>query len=178
MIRRPPRSTRSGPRSCPSCRCRTRCISRRTSRRAMSATRETTGPEDSMTMPRGRSQRGVAFAYLGITLFALVGLTGLAVDLGRSYVIKTNLSKAVDAAALAAARTIGAGQSAARDEANKIFNVNFRNGYLGVTSVQNPPQIAFSVAADDSKMINVSLRAGLPATFMPVFGVRDIKCAP
>ena len=35
-----------------------------------------------MTMPRGRSQRGVAFAYLGITLFALVGLTGLAVDLG------------------------------------------------------------------------------------------------
>ena len=99
-----------------------------------------------MTMPRGRSQRGVAFAYLGITLFALVGLTGLAVDLGRSYVIKTNLSKAVDAAALAAARTIGAGQSAARDEANKIFNVNFRNGYLGVTSVQNPPQIAFSTA--------------------------------
>jgi len=130
-----------------------------------------------MTMPRGRSQRGVAFAYLGITLFALVGLTGLAVDLGRSYVIKTNLSKAVDAAALAAARTIGAGQSAARDEANKIFNVNFRNGYLGVTSVQNPPQIAFSVAADDSNVITVSSRAVLPTTFMQVFGFRDINVA-
>jgi len=130
-----------------------------------------------MTMHRGRSQRGVAFAYLGITMFALVGLTGLAVDLGRSYVIKTNLSKAVDAAALAAARTIGAGQSAARDEANKIFNVNFRNGYLGVTSVQNPPQIAFSVAADDSNVITVSSRAVLPTTFMQVFGFRDINVA-
>src|SRR5438876_9314622 len=143
----------------------------------MSATRETTGPEDSMPMPRGRSQRGVAFAYLGITLFALVGLTGLAVDLGRSYVIKTNLSKAVDAAALAAARTIGAGQSAARDEANKIFNVNFRNGYLGVTSVQNPPQIAFSVAADDSNVITVSSRAVLPTTFMQIAGFTNINVA-
>ena len=128
-----------------------------------------------MTMPRGRSQRGVAFAYLGITLFALVGLTGLAVDLGRSYVIKTNLSKAVDAAALAAARTIGAGQSAARDEANKIFNVNFRNGYLGVTSVQNPPLIDFSVAADDSNVITVSSRAVLPTTFMQIAGFTNIN---
>ena len=130
-----------------------------------------------MTMHRGRSQRGTAFAYLGITLFALVGFTGLAVDLGRSYVIKSNLSKAVDAAALAAARTIGEGQSAARDEANKIFNVNFRNGYLGVTSVQNPPLIDFSVAADDSNVITVSSRAVLPTTFMQVFGFRDINVA-
>jgi len=128
-----------------------------------------------MTMHRGRSQRGTAFAYLGITLFALVGFTGLAVDLGRSYVIKSNLSKAVDAAALAAARTIGEGQSAARDEANKIFNVNFRNGYLGVTSVQNPPLIDFSVAADDSNVITVSSRAVLPTTFMQIAGFTNIN---
>src|SRR5207245_10830114 len=101
----------------------------------MSATRETTGPEDSMTMHRGRSQRGTAFAYLGITLFALVGFTGLAVDLGRSYVIKSNLSKAVDAAALAAARTSGEGQSAARDEADQNVNVNCRQGYSRLTPV-------------------------------------------
>jgi Flp pilus assembly protein TadG len=130
-----------------------------------------------MTMHRGRSQRGTAFAYLGVTLFALVGFTGLAVDLGRSYVTKSNLSKAVDAAALAAARTIGQGQSAARDEANKIFNVNFPNGYLGVTSVQNPPLIDFSVAADDSNVITVSSRAVLPTTFMRVAGFRDINVA-
>ena len=128
-----------------------------------------------MTMHRGRSQRGTAFAYLGITLFALVGFTGLAVDLGRSYVIKSNLSKAVDAAALAAARTIGEGQSAARDEASKIFNVNFRNGYLGVTSVQNPPLIDFSVAADDSNVITVSSRAVLPTTFMQIAGFTNIN---
>ena len=56
-----------------------------------------------MTKHRGQGQRGTAFAYIGIAMFALVGFTGLAVDLGRGYVIKANLSKAVDAAALAAA---------------------------------------------------------------------------
>ncbi len=119
-----------------------------------------------MTMHRGHSQRGTAFAYIGIAMFALVGFTGLAVDLGRGYVIKANLSKAVDAAALAAARGIGEGESAARALANNIFNVNFPNGYLGVTSVQNPPQIAFSDASDQSSVITVSSRAVMPTTFM------------
>src|SRR5216117_3632666 len=136
----------------------------------MSATRETTGPEDSMTMHRGRSQRGVAFAYLGITLFALVGFTGLAVDLGRSYVVKSNLSKAVDAAALAAARRIGEGESAATAEATKIFNANFPSGYLGVSSVQSPPQITFTTGSDQAYVMNVSSSAVLPTTFMQILG--------
>ena len=123
-----------------------------------------------MTKHRGHSQRGTAFVYIGIAMFALVGFTGLAVDLGRGYVIKANLSKAVDAAALAAARGIGEGQSAARAMANNIFNVNFPSGYLGVASVQNPPQIVFSDASDESSVITVSSRAVMPTTFMRVAG--------
>jgi len=130
-----------------------------------------------MTMHRGHSQRGTAFAYIGIAMFALVGFTGLAVDLGRGYVIKANLSKAVDAAALAAARGIGEGESAARALANNIFNVNFPNGYLGVTSVQNPPQIAFSDASDQSSVITVSSRAVMPTTFMQIAGFAELGIA-
>ena len=130
-----------------------------------------------MTMHRGHSQRGTAFVYIGIAMFALVGFTGLAVDLGRGYVIKANLSKAVDAAALAAARGIGEGESAARALANNIFNVNFPNGYLGVTSVQNPPQIAFSDASDQSSVITVSSRAVMPTTFMQIAGFAELGIA-
>ena len=130
-----------------------------------------------MTKHRGHSQRGTAFAYIGIAMFALVGFTGLAVDLGRGYVIKANLSKAVDAAALAAARGIGEGESAARALANNIFNVNFPNGYLGVTSVQNPPQIAFSDASDQSSVITVSSRAVMPTTFMQIAGFAELGIA-
>ncbi len=127
-----------------------------------------------MTKHRGHSQRGTAFVYIGIAMFALVGFTGLAVDLGRGYVIKANLSKAVDAAALAAARGIGEGESAARAMANNIFNANFPQGYLGVASVQNPPQIAFSNAADESSVITVSSRAVMPTTFMKIAGFADL----
>ena len=130
-----------------------------------------------MTKHRGHSQRGTAFVYIGIAMFALVGFTGLAVDLGRGYVIKANLSKAVDAAALAAARGIGEGESAARALANNIFNVNFPNGYLGVTSVQNPPQIAFSDASDQSSVITVSSRAVMPTTFMQIAGFAELGIA-
>src|SRR2546427_471750 len=144
----------------------------------LAATRGTVGPEDDMTMNRGHSQRGTAFVYIGIAMFALVGFTGLAVDLGRGYVIKANLSKAVDAAALAAARGIGEGESAARALANNIFNVNFPNGYLGVTSVQNPPQIAFSDASDQSSVITVSSRAVMPTTFMKIAGFADLGISP
>src|SRR5439155_3090551 len=90
------------------------------------------GAEEDMTMERRRRQRGTAFAYIGFSLFALVGFTGLAVDLGRGYVVKSHLSKAVDAAALAAARRIGEGEAAATAEAVKIFNANFPSGFLGV----------------------------------------------
>jgi len=127
-----------------------------------------------MTKHRGHSQRGTAFVYIGIAMFALVGFTGLAVDLGRGYVIKANLSKAVDAAALAAARGIGEGESAARAMANNIFNANFPNGYLGVASVQNPPQIAFSDGADESSVITVSSRAVMSTTFMKIAGFAEL----
>ena len=130
-----------------------------------------------MTMHRGHSQRGTAFVYIGIAMFALVGFTGLAVDLGRGYVIKANLSKAVDAAALAAARGIGEGEPAARRLAINIFNANFPNGYLGVTSVQNPPQIAFSDASDQSSVITVSSRAVMPTTFMKIAGFAELGIA-
>jgi serine/threonine protein kinase len=95
-------------------------------------------------------ERGIALFYLSTLLFVLLAFCGLAVDLGRGYIVKAHLSKAVDGAALAAARYIGDGQSAARAEANKIFGANFPNGFLGVSSVQSPPNMDFSVGADGS----------------------------
>jgi len=128
-------------------------------------------------MERRRRQRGTAFAYIGVALFAMVGFTGLAVDLGRGYVVKSNLSKAVDAAALAAARRIGEGEQAATDEAVKIFNANFPSGFLGVKSVDSPPQITFTTGADQAYVMTVSSRAVLPTTFMQVVGFTELPVA-
>ncbi len=62
-------------------------------------------------------------------LTTLLLFSGLAVDSGRAYVVKSQLTKAVDGAALAAARNLNSGDPKA--EAAKVFKANFPAGYLG-----------------------------------------------
>jgi len=123
---------------------------------------------------QGSKERGIALFWVASLLFLLLAFSGLAIDLGRGYLVKAHLSKAVDGAALAAARVIGNGQSQATAEANKIFRANFPDGFLGVTSVQNPPSLAFSTGADGSNVIDVSSTAVIDTTFMKVAGFKNM----
>src|ERR1700681_294545 len=54
-------------------------------------------------------EEGFALVYMAALLTGLLLFTGLAVDSGRAYVVKAQLSKAVDGAALGAARNINGG---------------------------------------------------------------------
>jgi Flp pilus assembly protein TadG len=54
-------------------------------------------------MKLGRGRRGQALLLVTLSLFAMCGLLGLAVDLGWSYFVKKSAQSAADAAALAAA---------------------------------------------------------------------------
>ena len=51
------------------------------------------------TTDRAR-EKGIALVYVGVFLVPLLLCTGLAVDLGRGYLVRVALAKAVDAAAL------------------------------------------------------------------------------
>lgn len=53
-----------------------------------------------------RHQRGAVAIIIGITLAVLIGFVGLALDLGKLYIAKTELQNAADACALAAAREL------------------------------------------------------------------------
>ena len=53
-------------------------------------------------------ERGVAVIYVAILLVVLLGVTALAVDVGYMMVVRNQLQNAADAAALAAARKLGA----------------------------------------------------------------------
>ena len=77
-------------------------------------------------------EKGFAIVYMAAVMSGLLVFTGLAVDTGRAYVVKAQLSKAVDGAALAAARSINSGDP--RGEATRIFKANFPSGFLGTTS--------------------------------------------
>lgn len=57
-----------------------------------------------------RHQRGAIAIMFGLTLAVLIGFAGLAIDLGRFFVIKTELQNGMDACALAAASQLRPGQ--------------------------------------------------------------------
>ena len=52
-------------------------------------------------------QRGAVAVMTALCLTALVGITALAVDLGRAWVVRNELQNAADAAALAGAGSLG-----------------------------------------------------------------------
>jgi Mg-chelatase subunit ChlD len=122
-----------------------------------------------MTRQRTRRDKGFALVYMAMFLTFLLLMTGLAVDGGRAYVVKAQLTKAVDGAALSAARHLNSGTP--RSEAEKIFRANFPDGYLGVSSVTNPTTEASFFELDTIEdtgvnVVTVRATAVVPTTFM------------
>ena len=128
-----------------------------------------------MTQQRGSAreriskEKGFTLTYMAVILTGLCLFTGLAVDSGRGYVVKAQLTKAVDGAALGAARALNSGD--ARAEAVRIFRANFPPGYMGTITSPDPTAAAnfFTLTTDVAKGINivtVQAEAILPTTFM------------
>ena len=63
---------------------------------------------------------------MAVFLTVLLIFVGLAVDTGRAYVVQAQLSKAVDGAALGAARMLNSGNP--EQEAGDIYRANFPTG--------------------------------------------------
>jgi Flp pilus assembly protein TadG len=111
---------------------------------------------------------GVALIYTTFALAALLLVAGLAADGGRGYVVKTQMTKAVDGAALAGARMLNSGDPAA--EARRVFDANFPAGYLGTLGT---PTMTFDVRIDEARaenIITVTGSAALPTSFMRIGG--------
>jgi len=112
---------------------------------------------------------GVALIYLAVTLTALLLFSGLAVDSGRGYVVKAQLTKAVDGAALAAARNLNSGSP--RAEAERIFKQNFPLGFMGTSSITDPTSDPnfFKLTTDPTSgtnVVTITASAVLPTSFM------------
>ncbi len=111
-----------------------------------------------------RQQRGAVMIMFGLTLVVLIGFAGLAIDLGRFFVIKSELQNAMDACALSAASQLRPGQNdvnaltravaygrvfttGGTSNNDAIKNVaNFQSGVVEIS----PTQITFSDTLDGS----------------------------
>ena len=99
---------------------------------------------------------------LMLALVVLILFLGFTIDIGFAYLTKSNLSKAVDSAALLGALSLGQGQNAAATLARNMFSENYRTS----SRDSAPPvvTITFTTNSQNNVSINVSATAQ-PRTF-------------
>ncbi len=119
-----------------------------------------------------REERGGIIALVAVSLVMILASAGLAIDLGRGYVERVRLSRAVDAGSLAAARSLRLGQAAARGEAVAVAGANgVVNGGGVSTSVE------FAVNGRGENTVTMHAARTIPTTFMRILGRTDMDLA-
>jgi Flp pilus assembly protein TadG len=122
-------------------------------------------------------EKGFVMVYMAVALTALLLFSGVAIDSGRAYLVKAQLSKAVDGAALAAARNLNSGDP--KGEATRVFKANFPLGYLGTSAVTDPASDPGffdlkTIPATGVNVVTVKASATLPTTLMQLANFRDV----
>jgi Flp pilus assembly protein TadG len=115
-----------------------------------------------------RDRRGAAAVFLAVALVPMAGAVGLAIDSSLGYMLRTRMSKSLDAAGLAAGRV--ALDDDAEDVAGDFFRANFgaTTGDVEVTD--------FDFELDESMhFVTLSAEATMPTYFMRVFGHDEMR---
>lgn len=113
-----------------------------------------------------RDGGGVA-VYVGLALMVLVACIGIGFDTGRAWIVRSRLSTALDAAALAGGLKL---YDASRDaDIRMYFEANFPKDDLGVTLVG--PTI---VVDEEAETVTVTASATVDTTLMRILGFDDM----
>ena len=115
-------------------------------------------------------ERGQILILFAVFLTVLVLFMGLGIDLGFAYITKAQLSKAVDAAALAGMSNFYQGSGTASNIAVGAFAANFapagkKPGYVATMPV---PSIGFSTDSASNQTLTVSATATINTFFIGI----------
>ena len=84
-----------------------------------------------MRQPTQDEQRGAVLIMFALFLVILLGFTAIGLEAGRWYLVRAELSKSVDAAALQAAKNISSPFVSPRTMGLEMAQENFPAGYMG-----------------------------------------------
>lgn len=121
-----------------------------------------------------RRERGSVIIIVAFMLLVIIGFAGLAIDGGRSYGVKAQLSAASDAAALAGAQglTVGANQAQrianAQANAARFFTLNYPADFQ--MSTVYAPVTTVVPEGNGQWRVTVNARATTPNVFMNALG--------
>jgi len=126
-------------------------------------------------VPMSGAKPGQFVVLVSISLVALIGLVGLAVDAGYLYTVRRHMQTTADAAAIAAANVIESGQSGGYQQAAK--DVTAINGFTdGINSVavtvSSPP--ADGTYAGLANYVEVKVSQPVPTFFFNILGFSSV----
>ncbi len=113
-----------------------------------------------------RNEKGAVLAFTAVSLIAIFGMAGLAIDGARAYVTRAQLSRAVDAAALGGARSLRLGQTVAEQRIRSLAAAN------GVNPADPAVSLSYDFQTNEDGESTVTVQASrvMPTTFMRVLG--------
>ncbi len=123
-----------------------------------------------------RDRRGVAAVFVAAAIIPIIAAIGIAADTTLAYLLKSRVSAAVDAAALAGGRAYFKPDAERDQDVLDFFYANYPDGYLGAAIVV--PDIQFiddDPEFDDNDTVRVKVRATMPTKFMRVVGIDDVS---
>ncbi len=128
-----------------------------------------------------RRERGASLiVFTLMTAMVLIPMTGLAIDGAVVFWSKAKLSSAVDAAALAAGRSINVYETQVQNSgpvvtvAQQWFAANFPSGWLGTSVVGGAPTVTVQPTGSMTQQVSVTASAVVPLYFMRLLHFNSI----
>ncbi len=124
-----------------------------------------------LSAPYLGNKRGSVLVFVAVALLSTLVMAGLAVDVGRGYVLKAHLSRAADAAALAAARSLRQGPAEAQQRALSVAAAN------GVVPGQGSAAISLEFGTNefDEQTVSVTASQDTPTLLMRLIGEEKME---
>lgn len=118
------------------------------------------------------SKSGNVLPILAASIMPMAAMIGGAVDMSRAYMVKSRLQHACDAGVLAGRRAMAAGTytTAAQNQAQDFFDVNFQPGYNDTTDVDFDTN-----NVTGTSQVTGTASAVMPTTIMGMFGTETIN---
>jgi Flp pilus assembly protein TadG len=119
------------------------------------------------------NQTGAVLITFALLLLALLGFTALGVEVGRWYLVRAELSKGVDAAALAGAKNISNPYVSVNTLVQEFGKENFPTGYAG-TATTGAGSATFASNILDSKRVGVTGNVSVITVLTHLFGIDQV----
>jgi hypothetical protein len=121
------------------------------------------------------NQRGAVLIIFALVLLVLIGFTALAMEAGRWYMVRAELSKSVDAAALAGAKNISNPFVDPLVLAQEFGQANFPTGYGGTPVMGTTGAVTFNASPLSEQRIQVTGSVSALAYLAQLFGVNQVS---